>query len=301
MTSPKIIVGIPAHNEEKTISKIINSVLRQSSINFKIEKVIVYSDASTDNTNKIVKSFKNKKVELIEENRRLGKTGAIKQLIGRSLRYKVDFLIIVDADLHFRNKNVFNNLVKTISLNEKIIAVSGFAIPNSPKTFIEKVGYFGFMTWEYMISKSGDKELYFRSSDPLIIIRCKDFKLNQIGKYSYMHDEFYYLFAKLNKKRFMFDKTAFVYFNLPKTLDDYIAQMNRYVSNHFIKDEFSELGEADFDFSLSHKISALMKRMRKDFVVGSCYILIQSYIRISNFVSPRLISKEGWSQIRSTK
>src|SRR3989344_5053584 len=58
---PKVSILIPAYNEEKNISKTIESVLKLNYPKNKIE-IIVIDDSSTDKTAQIAEKFKNVKV-----------------------------------------------------------------------------------------------------------------------------------------------------------------------------------------------------------------------------------------------
>ena len=67
----EVMAIIPAYNEERTIGDVL-SVLKEVSL---VNKIIVVSDGSTDNTVKVARSYGVEVVEL-QENR--GKGGALK-------------------------------------------------------------------------------------------------------------------------------------------------------------------------------------------------------------------------------
>ena len=95
----KILIGIPAYNEEKFIKKTINDIF--SFIN-KIKKysfdILVVDDGSSDNTTKILSEFykKNNNFSYITFIKNFGKDSAILSIINNSLEY--DSLIILDGD-----------------------------------------------------------------------------------------------------------------------------------------------------------------------------------------------------------
>ena len=62
----KVDIIIPAYNSQKTISKTIKSVFRQT---YKNWKIIIIDDASTDDTKKILDTIykKNKKKKKIKD------------------------------------------------------------------------------------------------------------------------------------------------------------------------------------------------------------------------------------------
>ncbi|HHT45736.1 MAG TPA: glycosyltransferase family 2 protein [Firmicutes bacterium] len=85
----KSIAIIPAYNEEKTIGHVL-AVLKVTPL---INKIIVVSDGSTDNTVQVAKSYG---VEVIELSENRGKGGAIKAGLDNN---KADVVLFLDADL----------------------------------------------------------------------------------------------------------------------------------------------------------------------------------------------------------
>ena len=80
---------VAAYNEEKTIEKVILEIKKVSII----DKIIVVSDGSRDNTADIARR---QGVEVIELTKNIGKGGALKEGIDRC---KSDIILLLDADL----------------------------------------------------------------------------------------------------------------------------------------------------------------------------------------------------------
>ena len=137
-----ITIGIPAYNEEKNIELIINDILSQNDINYKLIKTIVVSDKSTDNTNNIVKKYQNKNIDLIVNKFRIGKSGSVKKLIELSKKNFPDVIVILDADLRLKNTTVIKKLIEPFLGDERLMVTSGNLVPDSPKTFVEKISNF---------------------------------------------------------------------------------------------------------------------------------------------------------------
>ncbi len=100
-----VSVLIPAYNEEKIIKQKLESIFASDYPKEKIE-VIVGSDASTDRTNEIVKSFP--QVQLIEFTGRSGKPKIINKLATIANN---EILILTDANVIF-DKNTIHELTK---------------------------------------------------------------------------------------------------------------------------------------------------------------------------------------------
>jgi len=117
MNSMKVSIIIPVYNEEKTILKIIKKILKLRSIN---KELIVVNDGSTDNTKKLLSTFSNKRIRIINHNKNTGKGAAIrtaqKHITGTHV-------IIQDADLEYEPTD-YKNLLKPFK-KKNISAVYG--------------------------------------------------------------------------------------------------------------------------------------------------------------------------------
>lgn len=101
----KLSIIIPVYNEEKTILKIINKILKIKHIN---KELIVVNDGSTDNSKKLLNKFSNKKIRIINHTKNLGKGAAIKSA---QKHIKGTHVIIQDADLEYE-PNDYKNLLR---------------------------------------------------------------------------------------------------------------------------------------------------------------------------------------------
>lgn len=104
-----VSILIPAHNEEKIIRQKLESILASDYPKEKIE-IIVGSDASTDKTNEIVKSFPG--VRLINFEERSGKPKIINKLVTLAQN---EVLILTDANVLF-DRNTIRELTKHFSV-----------------------------------------------------------------------------------------------------------------------------------------------------------------------------------------
>ncbi len=111
-----LTVIIPVYNESKTITKILDKVIKT-----KISKqIIVVDDCSTDNSKKKILNFKSKIYKIIIHKKNLGKGAAI-QSAQKFIKGK--YTIIQDADLEY-NPNDYFKILKRIN-HKSINAVYG--------------------------------------------------------------------------------------------------------------------------------------------------------------------------------
>lgn len=108
----KISVIIPCFNEYKTISKIIDKVLKNNFIEIEL---IVVDDFSTDNTRKILNNIHKDKIQhLILNEKNYGKGYSIRQGIKKSTG---NIILVQDADLEY-DPDDYQKLLDPILKNE---------------------------------------------------------------------------------------------------------------------------------------------------------------------------------------
>ena len=114
----KLSIIIPAHNEEKRISRTLSSYLSFFLKRLKDFEIIVVINNTKDDTLKVVKSFKNKKIKYLNFKEAIGKGGAI---IEGFKAGKGDYLSYADADMS-TNPEQFYELFSKIDNYDGIIA-----------------------------------------------------------------------------------------------------------------------------------------------------------------------------------
>lgn len=115
---PSVSMIISAYNEEEIILKKIEESLKLDYPRDKLQ-IIVASDCSSDNTDNIVLSFKDKGVVLVRQDRRLGKT-AVQNKAATAAEGEI--LLFSDATTRYE-KDVIKKIVRNFS-DEKVGCVS---------------------------------------------------------------------------------------------------------------------------------------------------------------------------------
>jgi dolichol-phosphate mannosyltransferase len=126
----KLSIIIPAYNEEKTITAVLKKLEEVSLPDIKKE-IIVVNDGSEDNTENVLKTFKenhkNNSIHFFTHNKNQGKGAAVKTGITHATG---DYILIQDADLEY-NPNDIPRLLTPI-LQEKAKVVYGTRLNRLP-------------------------------------------------------------------------------------------------------------------------------------------------------------------------
>lgn len=123
-----ISIIVPVYNSAKTIQKCIDSLLNQT---YPCFKLIIINDGSTDDTLKILKRFKDSRIEIISQN---NKGVSVARNVGLD-HANSKYVTFVDSD-DYVGKNYLNNLIKGYE-NGGELSISGINYVINNK-FIQK-------------------------------------------------------------------------------------------------------------------------------------------------------------------
>ncbi len=98
MSSVELSVVIPAFNEEKSIAKLLDTILEVMDYNSLRYQIVVVDDCSTDKTAQVVERFVSEKLILLRLPANMGKGAAVQKAIEVS---SGQFIIVQDADLEY--------------------------------------------------------------------------------------------------------------------------------------------------------------------------------------------------------
>lgn len=141
---PTVSISIPAYNEEHSIGATLDSLLR---LDYPREllQILVVSDASTDGTDQIVKSYANKGVELLRLPQRMGKTGAEHTA---AARLTGEIVVNSDASIHIPPDSL-RPLIEAFA-DPEVGAASGRDVSVArlgDPTVLGEAGYVGYEMW----------------------------------------------------------------------------------------------------------------------------------------------------------
>ncbi|MDP1688508.1 MAG: glycosyltransferase family 2 protein, partial [bacterium] len=153
-----VSVGIPAYNEQENIGHLLNSILKQKEGNFDLKEIIVISDASNDGTGKIVRSFSDSRITLIENTVRVGQAQNQNKIIQK---FSGDILLFLNADILLQNNYYIEKMIAPFYLNKNLGITSSRVVPLPAETFFEKIINFSVQIKEDMIYRiNGGDNIY---------------------------------------------------------------------------------------------------------------------------------------------
>ena len=117
----KIVIGIPAYNEEKNIASLLIKLKKIS------QDIIVCNDGSNDLTGKIAKELG---ATVIEHERNLGYGSAIKSIFLKAREINADVLVTFDADGQHRIEDI-NAILEPIKNNAADIVIGSRFLNNN--------------------------------------------------------------------------------------------------------------------------------------------------------------------------
>lgn len=294
-----VTVGIAAYNSESNIKRLLLSLLDQQEENYLLNKILVHSDFSADQTVEVVKNVASKKIVVIEAKKRRGFVGSVKALLKEN---KSDILILLNDDVLIKDSLFIKRCLEPF--NDKNVGLSSVRlIPTHQITFVEKAVASGYKAYSNFAKnyKNGNNIL---TCDGKVLIVTKEF----IQKFSFPKtvdeagnlDTYFYAECLNRKFKYSFAKNAIIYFRCPATIADFIKWQKRnyknkiMIQNHFpsVKNEY-KIPILQFSY---YKLIEFIKNP-----VGSVFIFILGIYCSLSIKSDKSQFDATWDLVKSTK
>lgn len=284
-------VFIPAYNEEKNIKSLLEQILAQTEENFILEKILVVSDASNDNTENEVRSLNNPKIELIINPERKGKwfgfTVAQEKLSS-------EIIVSLDGDINISGKHFFSPLVCTL-IKSDITAAR--VLPKAPTHWFQKILYSG-AYFSISLFESNTPFTNFYLCHGRCIATTKKCFQNIMWRETFGTDAYMYISAISSKYVFTYTKQTEVYYTLPTNFYDYTSQSSRATKVKKLMFTFFDpkIVKKQIHIPISIIIKKIFKSMNETPFTFFCYLIIKFASKIYTKQTNVL-----WSIAQSTK
>lgn len=297
---PTVTIGIPAYNEAANIGKLLRTLLKQTSSEYRLEKIIVISDGSTDSTVQIVQKLASryKTIKVVVGSNRQGKAKRLNQLFDMTTS---EVIVCLDADIKLASVHTLDHLLKPFE-NPRVSLVSGSDQPvRESGWFNEITRTFHELWYETRKDHNGGDSVH-NIHGTIYALRKSLYKTCHFPQHLIADDHQVYFRAKELQLDFYFAKNARVYFRLPVTLKEYLVQHSRYLSPHVqMAERFGPCVWRYYRVGFSSKMKAVARLFfRKPLMVPQA-ILLQLLLRFlkSFFIPTR--NYERWSMLGTTK
>jgi glycosyltransferase involved in cell wall biosynthesis len=233
-TSKTFSVLIPARNEGANIGHLIDDILSQTlPDHLSLEKLIVVSDGSTDDTNDVVTRYsaKDERVELLVNARNLGKAPSLN--LGMR-QVDSEFLVLLDGDVRLNSPSTLRNLLEDIGGD--VDMVGGNPVPadkgDSLAALVSRCG--DIMRNDLMLRIRNGSNIYSAYGRILALSRrlytSIELPVDQEGRTLIeAEDQFIYLSCIEQNLKYVFRGDAEVLFKLPTSFTDYLRQCVRFM------------------------------------------------------------------------
>lgn len=298
MKKHTVSIGIPVHNEAANIKYLLQSILRQKNNEYVLEKIYVTCDGTTDGTDIIVTELSKEDTRIVLRNDGKHK-GKMKRLMEMYKVNKSEYLAIFDGDVVLGSAHVLENLLKKFTDNN-IVVVGANNRPLPTTSAVGKLVNTASHIW-YLARKS------YKNGDNVNCIRgcCMVLENNfaksiKFPKGLISDAQFIYFFTKSLSKKFYFADDAIVYYRKPTTINDYLSQSHRAVSEvSKLSHIFGDYVSYEYEIPIKYKILALSSMFLHSpfYTISSIlFIYLMRYYPYNESMNNGL-----WKRVNSTK
>lgn len=178
----KLLIYMPAFNEEANIHNVIES-LPQSLDNINKIQYLVVDDGSKDKTKELAQAAG---AQVVRHKKNRGVGAAFNSALQFAIEHEVDILVSIDADGQF-NPNEIPNLIEPILSQRADIVIGNRFASGLPKN-MPKIKYWGNKQVSRLLSYICDQEFQDVSCGFRAYSRDTILRLNLHGSFTYTHE-----------------------------------------------------------------------------------------------------------------
>lgn len=300
---PSLTIAIPAHNEEKVISRILESILLQCFDVCSLDKIIVYCDGCSDNTVNNVKEFSENlsNVYYYEGNERIGKTKMLNRIFAEN---ESDFLMVLDADIGLDGVDFIQRFVGRAVEDSRNVMFAAHQVPLRPKNIIGKFFYSSFLMWDYVRLSMPNKDHVENFYGAATIYKKSFASEIFIPRYITGMRTYLYLLAK-KKGGFSYVRNASIKYWPPHTVSDFIKLTRRVYGSDLsmLEEIFGKDAQGVYCVERKYKIMGIAKFARKHpFYLAPALVISFLLVRMTRRYQKKNFMASGlWDRAQSTK
>ncbi|QQR77297.1 MAG: glycosyltransferase family 2 protein [Candidatus Moraniibacteriota bacterium] len=295
MRTFSVTVGIAAYNEEANIAFLLEDVLKQRCDSFVLDKIVVISDGSLDETAVIAKRYESSGVCVFDDGQRKGKSERLNEVFNMS--QDSDAVILLDADIVLLDDSVFETMIRCIREGADLVSPELRALP--PRNAFGYAIVAGHKLKCDMFSEWNSGNNIYQCHGAARAFSRRFFEKFRFRE-SVGEDAYSYLLVKKFGFRYTSTRDAAIAIRVPESLRDHENQSRRFLSSQSLfRDEYGAdavLAEYRYPKTLlaKHLTLSFLKRP----LAVSWYVCIMAYISL---FSPKSDVSQTWTVASSSK
>ncbi|MFA9289406.1 MAG: glycosyltransferase family 2 protein [Weeksellaceae bacterium] len=299
MRKPSVTIGIVALNEEDNIEKMFQSLFTQKKETYTLDKILLISDGSTDDTVQIVKSLANPKVVVHEYRLRIGKSQHLNTLFQKS---ESDIIVLFDADILLANPVVIDNLIKPLIDKPNTMYVGGNPQPIAGTTLIEKAVNASFVAYDQIRTVHNNRNTPYGCDGRILALKKEFYKKVVVPEDMIANDNFMYFVC--NKLGYDFEhvRDAIVYFRSPATLRDHLRQNKRFIAarKRMLRIFTPQTVAAAYAIPITYKFQYIFPQLIKHPILALTIFIVNLYCLHRALIEEKLMTAK-WAIAETTK
>lgn len=296
-TKPCISIGIIALNEEENIRNMLQSVLQQKEDTYQIEKIIIISDGSTDNTVEEIKKMQDTRIELHAFEERIGKSSHLNTIFDKS---DSDIVVLFDADIILKDEDTVAQLIKPL-IESEVMFVGGNPIPTTGKTFIEKAVNVSCLPYIKIREVHHNGNTPYGCDGRVLALKKTFYKQVHVPADMIANDNYMYFSCKKLGYGYKYVKEAIVYYRSPTNFRDQIRQNKRFIAaRQRLTRIFGEEAKEAYKIPSSLKFKYLFLQLIKTPILSLSIFFINVYCSIRALFEEKFLHAK-WEIAETTK
>lgn len=292
-----ISVVICAHNEGKTIRLLLKSILEQEASHYNLAEIIIYSDASSDNTEDEVRRILDPRIRLILGKTRQGKLASLNSIFSIT---KGDIIVSLDADIELASRQTIDELILPFYQDKDIVLVGGNRKPKKAKTFIEESIHTSIRAYDNIALHINHANNIYNCHGQILALSRQFIKKIYLPLDIASEDTFLYFSCVKLGFKFYYARKARVTTKTADNLHDAILQYKRYLPlAPSSKKYFSELVTKEFRLPLRLRLRYLVREFTRKPIETFSFFLLKLYCKYIPLQNQE--KKQVWNIALSTK
>lgn len=290
-----ITVGIPAYNEEANIKYLLKELLAQKIKSAVLTNIVINSDGSTDNTVLEVRKVKDKKVILISNHKRKGRTFRQEEIMNK---VNSDILVLVDADIQIKDKYFLEKISGPIIQNRADLT-SVKVEELSSENFLEGILETSMKLKKYIFENINNGNNLYTCHGRARGFSKRLYKMIKF-KDSVAEDAFSYLYCITRGMKYAYVGSTQIFYKLPTDFKDHQKQSIRFIKSQkeLAKNFGNKIVTDNYHLPLGHLSFGTLKFSLKNPISMITYISLFAYLKVKALF---LNTKITWEVSKSSK